>query len=566
MPAQSAAPMRWWGWGRDGRPPMLDRRALRAIAGEIGLGGASRPPVALDAVRLEAPTLSESAEAALRDLLGAQRLRADRNERIRHAAGRSYMDLVRLRSGELSLPDGAPGAPDAVAHPRSREELAALLAVCARHRIAVVPFGGGTSVVGGLTPLRGECDAVLCLDLDLICATGRLDGESMTLTAGAGLRVAAVERWLGSRGMTLGHFPQSFEQVSLGGCAATRSAGQASGGYGRFENMVLGLSLTAPAGRLALRAVPASAAGPDLRELVLGSEGTLGVIDELTLRVRRAPAARRYEGIFFGDFQSGLQTLRVLAQEGLTPAVARLADERETALSMAMASAGADGGGASALKDRLGRAYLGVRGYSRGCLAIIGYEGSSPERVRHAMRSARQIARHHEGLPVGHGPGEAWLAARFEAPYLRDELLTHGAMVETLETATVWSSVDELRRAVSAAIAAALAGCGTPGILGCHVSHVYETGASLYFTLLARRLIGDELRQWRAVKEAAGEAIAARGATISHHHAIGTDHAPWMVREVGAEGIATLRAVKAELDPTGIMNPGKLLAQRLSRT
>ncbi len=379
-----------------------------------------------------------------------------------------------------------------------------------------------------------------------------LDRESRTVTVGAGLRAPALERALARHGLTLGHFPQSFEYVSLGGCVATRSAGQASSGYGTIEKMVLGLRMTAPSGEIVLPALPASAAGPSLRQMVVGSEGTLGVITELQLRVREAPRERVYEGVFFEDFAAGVQALRGLVQGGATPDVARLSDERETRMSLALAGSGG-------LKGMLGRLYLGARGYRDGCLAIVGFEGSSEHEVARRRARALETLSASGGLPVGRSPGEAWLHGRFAAPYLRDELLTHGVFVETLETATQWSNLRRLHRAVGDAIERALRDRGTPGLVMCHVSHLYETGASLYFTFLARRRDEDPIGQWRAVKQAASAAIVAGGGTITHHHAVGRDHAPWMREEVGETGLAALRALKAELDPGGVMNPGKLL-------
>jgi alkyldihydroxyacetonephosphate synthase len=537
--------MRWWGWGDPERAPGLPAHALQFLRETVGVAAQPRPPVALRSVRLAPPQLPAGALGELRALLGTAAVRDGHEERVLHAAGKGYPDLVRLRAGEPQ------GAPDAILYPSDPAQLQPLLEICARRSLALVPFGGGTSVVGGVAPLRGTHAAVLALDLRELSKLVELDRESLTVTAQAGLRVPALEARLAAQGLTLGHFPQSYEHVSLGGCAATRSAGQASTGYGRFEELVLGLRMAAPAGALAPRALPASAAGPDLRELLVGSEGTLGVIHELALRVRPAPAQRCYEGVFFEDFAAGAQALRALAQEHLAPTVARLSDEGETRMSLALAGTGG-------LKGRLGRVYLGARGYGAGCLAIFGFEGSERE-VAARRGPALELVRRHGGLPVGRSPGEAWRAQRFAAPYLRDELLTYGVMVETLETATQWSRLLELHREVSRAIAGALAGQGTPGLVMCHISHLYETGASLYFTFLARQREGQEIAQWQAVKQAAGEAILGYGGTITHHHAVGRDHAGWIEREIGVQGLLALRALKAQLDPAGIMNPGKLL-------
>jgi len=537
---------------------------LRLVGETVGISPRPRPPVALARVQLPSAQLPEGARAELQALLGDDAVRDDHAERVKHAAGRGYPDLVRLRAGELAE------APDAVLYPGRPEQVGALLQVCAKRSIAVVPFGGGTSVVGGVAPLSADHAAVVALDLRELADLVHIDAESRLATAQAGMRAPALERRLAARGLTLGHFPQSFEYVSLGGCAASGGAGQASTGYGRFEELVVGIRLTAPAGEIALPAQPASAAGPDLRGLLLGSEGTLGVIGELDLRVRAAPQERRFEGAFFADFPSGVSALRALAQEHAAPAVTRLSDEAETRITLAQAQAAAGAGSGEGAhesmrgalqaraRSRAGRAYLRARGYGEGCLAILGFEGT-PEEVERARARAHAVVRSHGGLPVGRSPGEAWQRQRFAAPYLRDELLTHGVMVETLETATQWSKLASVHRAVGDAIGGALRAGGTPGLVMCHVSHIYETGASLYFTLIARQREGDEIEQWRAVKQAAGEAILAGGGTITHHHGIGRDHAQWMTREVGAGGMAALRALKAELDPTGIMNPGKLL-------
>jgi alkyldihydroxyacetonephosphate synthase len=537
--------MRWWGWGDPAQGPLLDAGALKFLRESVGFGSRPRPPVALANVRLPESRLGQPALDALRRIVGSDHARDGHVERVLHAAGKGYPDLVRLRAGE---PDGAP---DAVVYPASHEQLRALLERCARDALAVVPFGGGTSVVGGVAPLRGAHASVLALDLSRMAAVLELDGQSATVSVQAGIRAPALEAHLTARGLTLGHFPQSYQYVSLGGCAATRSAGQASTGYGAIEKMILGVRLAAPAAEIELPALPASAAGPSLRQLVVGSEGALGVISELALRVRPVPEERIYEGVFFEDFDAGREALRTLAREHALPDVARVSDEPETRMSLALAGSGG-------VKGRAGRAYLGLRGYRDGCLAIFGFEGSREE-VEARRKRALALVRAGGGLAVGRSPGQAWLHGRFQAPYMRDELLTHGVMVETLETAAQWSRLARLHRTVAQAIAGALEASGTPGLVMCHVSHVYETGASLYFTLIARQREGEEIEQWRAVKEAAGAAIVDGGGTITHHHGVGLDHARWMEREVGVGGVAALRALKAELDPAGIMNPGKLV-------
>jgi alkyldihydroxyacetonephosphate synthase len=538
--------VRWWGWGEDGHDVPLPEPVLSLLRDELGVDlAARRRPVALEDVRLRRPGLDEVVRERLAGVVGPAHLRDDRDARLEHAAGRGYPDLVRLRSGDGS------SAPDAVVAPGSAEEVRGVLAVCSERRVAVVPFGGGTSVVGGVEPVRDGFEGAVSLDLRRLDGVSAIDRTSLTATLEAGLLGPEAERRLAGEGLTLGHFPQSYEFSTVGGWVATRSAGQASTGYGRIDELVEGLRCVAPAGEVAARPLPASAAGPDLRELLVGSEGVLGVICEATLRVRPAPAARRYEGWSFRSFGEGCDAFRVMEQADASPDVARLADGEETRVGLAFASSGGRA-------DRLARAYLRMRGHEGGCLAIVGFEGDEEDVERRRTRSAAML-RAGGGVALGRRPGEAWLRGRYAGPYLRDELLDRGVLVDTLETATSWSNLAVLCRAVGEALRSSLAARGTPPLVMCHVSHLYHSGASLYFTFLARQEQDAPLEQWRAAKTAASEAIVGAGGTITHHHAVGRDHRPWMRAEVGDLGLELIRAVKERLDPEGIMNPGKLL-------
>ena len=538
--------MRWWGWGEDSAAPSLPEPALELLARELGAEpGPVARPVSLEEVRLPEPALSERARGLLEAVAGREAVRVDREARVRHAAGRGYADLLRLRAGRPLA------APDAVLMPRDPGQVQAVLRGCSEIGVAVVPFGGGTSVVGGVEPLRGGFDAVVSLDLTGLARVLAVDRRSLTATLEPGLLGPALEAALAAHGLTLGHYPQSFEFSTVGGWVATRSAGQASTGYGRIDELVEGVRCLTPAGELRTLPVPASAAGPRLREVIVGSEGALGVISEVTVRVRPAPESLLYEGWSFRSFADGLEALRVMEQEGASPEVARLSDEAETRLSLAPAAS-------QGLTARLGRSYLRARGRAGGCLAIVGLEGKEEDVARRRLRVAA-LLRAGGGVPLGRRPGRAWLRGRFAAPYLRDELLHRRVLVDTLETSAPWSALERTYGAVAGALRDSLSGRGTPPIVMCHVSHLYRSGASLYFTFLARQEPGAELEQWGAAKEAASEAIVRSEATISHHHAVGRDHAPWMGAEVGELGVGLLRAVKERLDPAGIMNPGKLL-------
>jgi alkyldihydroxyacetonephosphate synthase len=535
-------PLRWWGWGeRDTAIPPGLRGLLRD---ELGVTVAASTPGPPGPPSLPRSALDGDALVAeLGEICGSDAVSTEGEARLRHAAGRSYLDLLALRSGRLS------SAPDGVVSPAGEAQVASVLRACSRASCAVVPFGGGTSVVGGLTAIRGSHGAVIALDLRRLDRGTSVDPVSLTASLQAGMTGPRVESFLGAHGLTLGHFPQSFEYATVGGFAATRSAGQASSGYGRFDELVLGVRLVTPSGEIVVVAHPATAAGPSIRELVLGSEGRLGVITEVTVKVRRLAHQSRYEAWSFAEFGEGVAAMRGLAQGRVAPDVARLSDPEETRVGMAMAARG----GAA---ERIGRRYLRLRGHQHGCLLIVGWD-SDALLTGARQAEARALLRSHRAIPLGSSPGRAWLRQRYHGPYLRDALLDAGILVETLETATDWSNLQELHDAVTGALRAALAGETRP-LIGCHVSHIYPSGASLYFTVLARA--GPDPRaQWSAAKRCACEAVLDAGGTITHHHAVGTDHRPYMAREVGIEALAGLHALARQLDPTGIMNPGKLL-------
>ncbi|WP_162795356.1 FAD-binding oxidoreductase, partial [Nonomuraea lactucae] len=343
--------MLWSGWGDPARARELSEQVRALLRDLLGVRSPDAPAVPLESVRLAPVALPAAHLEALGGVAGPEHVLTSPEARIRHTRGKSTPDLLRMRAGDGS------DAPDAVVLPGSHEEVVALLGLCARERIAVVPFGGGTSVVGGLVASRSGYAGVVALDLGRMDRLLALDAESRVAELQPGLRAPEAERLLGERGLTLGHFPQSYEYATLGGFAAARSSGQASAGYGRFDDMVVGLTVATPSGTLELGRAPRSAAGPDLRQLVLGSEGAFGVITSLRLRVRRAPAAKAYEGWRFRSFQEGAAALRALAQEGPLPTVLRLSDETETMVGLAE-------------PDDLG-------GGGAGCLVIAGYEGEA---------------------------------------------------------------------------------------------------------------------------------------------------------------------------------------------
>ncbi|WP_235921702.1 FAD-binding oxidoreductase [Lentzea tibetensis] len=503
----------------------LPPHALAWLSTRIGLG------TPLDEVPVTVPE-SALSEDAFEALEAVAEISLDAGDRLGRAGGLSYLDLIKRRGcGELTIPD-------AVVLPSSPEEVQEVLRVCVEHDIAVVPFGGGTSVVGGVEALRGGKDAVIALDLARLNRLVSIDPVSRIAVLQAGTTAPDAENLLAEHGFTLGHVPQSFERATIGGFAATRSAGQASSGYGRFEDMVEGVRVQTPAGEWRLGSAPASAAGPDLQQLVIGSEGLFGVITEVALRVRPKPENPVYEGVVVDGWEAGTALIRDLAQRNALADVTRLSDVDETEVALALT------GGRKA--ELLGK-YLRFRGVEQPCLVIFGWEGRSRDVTMGATYG-------HKLVRLGRAMGESWRHGRFNGPRQRDALLDAGVCAETLETATHWSKLPALYDAVRGALKGAL---GDPVVM-CHVSHAYETGASLYFTVLVPRDVEDPVTQWQQAKAAACEAISGIG-TITHHHAVGRDHAPYLEAEIGSLGVEVLRALKSTFDPTGILNPGKLM-------
>jgi alkyldihydroxyacetonephosphate synthase len=549
--------LRWNGWGSrevtfetKGR----EREVWEFVRQAVGVEALpSTPPTPLDRVNLPpaglAPTLVEGLVART----AADRVHTDAYERAFHAMGRSYHDLVRLRGGDLR------SAPDAVVYPESAREVLELLAYCDEHAIAVVPFGGGSSVVGGVEGRRSEGQAgVVTLDTTRMDQLLEVDPVSHTATAQSGIYGPVLEEELSARGFTLGHFPQSFEYSTLGGWIAARGAGQLSNRYGTADKFMVAARVATPRGEWRTLAFPASAAGPNLNQMVAGSEGVLGVITEATVKIHPVAESRRIGAFVFRDFETGAAAVRQLVQGEVGAAMIRLSDADETRFFGEFRGVLEPHGAATKLAEKA----LSFAGFADKCVMMIAFEGGTRQ-VREGFRRALAIATRAGGLFVGESPGRAWWKRRFEMPYLRDPMMDHGVGVDTLETSTEWTNLPRLYRAVREALSDAMQRSGSGGIVMTHVSHSYIDGASLYFTFifardLSRGLEG-EVAQWRAIKEAASKAISEQGGTISHHHGVGIDHAHWMPAEKGALGMGVLEAAKARLDPRGVMNPGKLV-------
>ncbi len=527
---------RWNGWGSDGIDFPITSSARAYLSRKIG---PARP----------GPTVH--VEDVLKKVMPGglpshPLINTDSAQRLRHARGQSLPDWIALRYGAVGR------VPDGVAFPASEKEVEDLLGFARKVRAAVIPYGGGTSVVGHINPAE-EGHPVLTMDMSRMFRLLSLDDESRLATFGAGVSGPHLEAQLRAHDLTLGHFPQSFEYSTLGGWIATRSSGQQSHRYGRIEEMFAGGRVITPEGRLELPPFPASAAGPDLRQLVLGSEGRLGIITRATMRVSPLPERERFHGVFFPAWEQGIAAVKEMAVGSLPVSMLRLTDSVETETTLALA-------GHERLIRLLER-LLRARGVGEGkCLLLIGVTGGS-EAVRKTRRDALDIAQIHGGVYVGRRMGNEWRRNRFLTPYLRNTLWDLGFAVDTLESAFVWRDLVPATKMILDELTRTFAGWDERALSFAHISRAYGSGASLYLTCVFRLAADPEetLDRWRKLKRAASLAIASGGGTISHQHGVGVDHLPYLKGEKGPLGLRALRSLAKTFDPDGIMNPGKLV-------
>lgn len=524
-------------WGTPDEAKSLGDSIRKLLATALNASGDSHPSLPAEDVKLSEVQLGDADLAALADIVGSEHVTTDHLHRLRRARGKSYLDLATWRS------EGTVSAPDAVVAPGTEDEVLALITWAAENSVAVVAFGGGTSVVGGVTPERGQHRAVVSLDLARFDAVEDVDPVSKEATFGAGLTGPNAELLIAEHGLQIGHFPQSFPYATIGGYAVTRSSGQSSAGYGRFDDMVRHLTVVTPQGIMEVgHQAPASAGGPDLRQLFLGSEGTLGIVTRVRLQLHPIPADKRYEAFSFPDFETGANAVREVVQQGTGPTVIRLSDEIESAVNL------------TGTTDKIGESSA----QTTGCQCLTMFEGT-PEHTASRHEETRNLLLSLGGVSLGADPVRHWEKGRFGAPVLRDGLLDSGVICETLETATDWSNVATLKKAVTQTLGEALTDTGTPSLIMCHISHVYAGGCSLYFTVIAGATEANPVEQWAKVKRDVSQAIVDAGGTISHHHAVGTDHRPFLGDDMGEKSVELLRSIKQLIDPAGVLNPGKLV-------
>lgn len=551
------AAMKWWGWGQEGveftheDKPALAPFILKAIGVDVRRKGT--PPLRFDQLQIPDPALPDDLWEALEQAVSRRYLSLDPLDRVVHARGKSLRDLVWQRAGDL------PRIPDAVVRPGSEDEVTAILQAAMRFDAVVIPFGGGSSISGSLEAPSTETRPVISLDLERLNQVLDIDASSRLARVQAGVFGPDLEDQLKARGYTFGHFPDSFTHSTLGGWIATRSSGMQSDRYGDIADMTKGLRVVTPSGTLVTRPIPATSNGPSIREMVLGSEGRLGIITEATVHVRRIPEKRVILGYLFPNFAVALAAMQEIAAGEYSVSVTRVSDANETQFSFAMRVMPTP---TDKLQSRALRLFLSRR---RGweldemCLSFIGYEGSE-HHVSAQRRAVGKLVKRHGGLCIGSGPGALYDQKKFDIPYIRDYLLDRGAPGDVSETATTWSGLLPLYDAVIAAANGAFDRLAVKGYVMCHLSHSYHAGACLYFTFAFGATSPDTMAaEYEVVKSAIQQAFVDNGATLSHHHAVGTEHAQWLEQDISAPGVVMLEALFAGTDPGQHLNPGKIV-------
>jgi alkyldihydroxyacetonephosphate synthase len=551
------AAMKWWGWGEEGvefsheDKPDLAPFIAQAIGVDVGMK--LEAPSRFDELQIPDPQLPDGLRAELERAVSSEFVSIDPFDRVVHARGKSLRDLIWQRSGELHR------VPDAIARPGGEDEVAAILQAAVRSDAVVIPFGGGSSISGSLQAPANETRPVISVDLERLDKVLEIDSSSRLARAQAGVFGPHLEDQLGALGYTLGHFPDSFTHSTLGGWIATRSSGMQSDRYGDIADMTRGLRVVTPSGTLVTRPVPSTSTGPSVREMVLGSEGRLGIITEATVHVRPIAEQRTILGYLFPTFTDGLAAMQDLAASESSVSVTRVSDAHETQFSFAMRVRPTL---LDKLQSRALRIFLRRRlGFDlkQMCLSFVGFEGSR-HHVGEQRRAVGKLIKRHGGLCIGAGPGVLYDQKKFDIPYIRDFLLDRGAVGDVSETATTWSRLMPLYDAVIAAANAAFARLAVQGYVMCHLSHSYHAGACLYFTFAFRATPeGDMAAEYEVVKSAIQQAFVDNGATLSHHHAVGTEHARWLEQDISAPGVAMLEALFDGTDPGKHLNPGKIV-------
>ncbi|CAN5126599.1 FAD-binding oxidoreductase [soil metagenome] len=550
--------MKWWGWGVEGVAfHHEDKPAFAPFVLEaVGLDLLNAKPVTVPA--FESITVAPSAApasllTALTTAIGAEHVLTDNLARVIHSYGKSLRDLVRIRADQIER------TVDVVVYPADEAEVQAVVDAALAADAVIIPFGGGSNIAGSLEPHPSERRPVISLDLGRLDQVLEIDADAGLARVQAGVQGPDLEAQLAAKGWTIGHFPDSFTHSTLGGWVATRSSGMQSDKYGDIADITRGLRVVRAGKPLVIRPIPSASTGPSIREMVVGSEGRLGVITEVTIQVHRIPQKRDIYAYFFPDWETGMAVMREIAESDATPTVTRISDARETGFSLATSKESK--GFSKFLADTVLPALMRRKGWNLDdiCLSFIGYEGS-PKHVKRQKKLVDAIVKKHNGMGVGTGPGVLYDQKKFDTPYLRDFLLDRGAAGDVSETAGPWSALNQIHDEVVTAANRAYDSIGTKGWIMSHMSHSYHSGGCLYFTFSF--VFGDDpIGEYDQVKSAIQQAFIDNGGTLSHHHGVGLEHAPWLEQDISAGGVAVMRGLFEAADPGSNFNPGKIIAE-----
>ncbi len=555
--------MKWWGWGEEGvffnylNKPAFAPFVKKAL--NIDLRPRKIDTIPFDAGTVADSELPEALREALVAATASDLVTTDAHERVVHGHGSSVTELLHVSRGDYGR------LPEVVVYPRTDAEVAAVLAAAVEHDAVVVPYGGGTNIARSLQLDPGERRPIISLDTGLLAGVHELDEDAGLARVGGGMQGPALEEALNDRGWTLGHMPDSFTHSTVGGWAATRSSGMQSDKYGDIADIVRGMTVVRPSGTVTLRPVPSESTGPSLREMFIGSEGRLGVITELWVQVHRLPAERVVVAYMYPEWRTAVAAIRQISAEEIPTTFVRISDGNETGFSLATQKA------ATTLKKKLEAkgqaglwAFMRRRGWDTDqmCISYVCFEGSTDD-VARRRKAVDKIAKSHGALVLGTGPGALYDQKKFDTPYLRDFLLEQDVMGDVSETAAPWSKLNGIHRAVYAAADKAYAELGRKGWVMCHLSHSYHAGACLYFTFAFK--VGENPdAEYALLKTAIQQAFVDNGGTLSHHHGVGMEHAPWMEQVISAEGVSIMRSLFEATDPGAHLNPGKVIDPPLS--
>lgn len=549
--------MKWWGWGVEGvsfhheNKPAFRPFVINAI--DLDVNTTPAAPMSLDDLAVPAPLIGDQLLAELTEAVGAENAVQDDLDRIVHTYGKSARDLLRIRTGDI------PRVPDVVVYPGNEAEVQLIVDRAVAADAVIIPYGGGSNISGSLHAPEDETRPVISVDLGRLNQVIDIDEDSGLARIQAGTQGPDLEEQLGARGWTLGHFPDSFTHSTLGGWVATRSSGMQSDKYGDISDIARGMRVVMPGKVLEIRPLPHTSTGPSVREMVLGSEGRLGVITEVTVQVHRIPEVRLILGYLFPSWEASLAAMHDISTSDAHPSITRVSDAKETAFSFATRKK-SNRVSISSLISRGMMKVLQRRGWKLDeiCLSFIGYEGGKAH-VARQKAIVKDIVGRHGGIVVGKGPGELYDQKKFDTPYIRDFLLDRGAIGDVSETAAPWSKLLPLYTNVLAAAEKVYAHLGVTGWIMCHLSHSYHSGACLYFTFAFKHDGVDPLGQYEPLKNAIQQAFVDSGGTLSHHHAVGTEHAAWLEQDISAPGVHMIDGLFTAMDPGRNFNPGKII-------